>query len=155
MSTLQTHKNSYDDVLILFLKNYLSGKITGLSKEGLEDLSGLLNELKSCEKEEERKEIEEAVREIIFPELIGQLNYGEAGSIHQADKLEARKARISRKVKELRRQSGMTQQELAEKSGLPQSHISRLEKGVHSPSYKTMERIANVFGVKHDELEGE
>jgi len=149
MSTLQTHKNSYDDVLILFLKNYLSGKITGLSKEGLEDLSGLLNELKSCEKEEERKEIEEAVREIIFPELIGQLNYGEAGSIHP------RKARISRKVKELRRQSGMTQQELAEKSGLPQSHISRLEKGVHSPSYKTMERIANVFGVKHDELEGE
>lgn len=56
-------------------------------------------------------------------------------------------AYISSKIKDARKAAGLTQTQLAEKSGLPQPHISRLENGEHSPSRKTLERIANALGV--------
>lgn len=59
-----------------------------------------------------------------------------------ADPLRNWLAFISSKIRQARTDAGWTQAELAEKSGLPQSHISRLENGQHSPSAKTLEKIA-------------
>jgi DNA-binding XRE family transcriptional regulator len=50
---------------------------------------------------------------------------------------------ISKRIREAREHAGLTQSELEEKTGLPQSHISRLENGVHSPSSSTLQKIAN------------
>jgi transcriptional regulator with XRE-family HTH domain len=54
---------------------------------------------------------------------------------------------VGRKVCELRAAKGMTQDELAAASGLPQSHISRIERAALSPSHVTIERIARALDV--------
>lgn len=59
---------------------------------------------------------------------------------------------ISQQLKSLREERRMTQEELAERSGLPQSHISRLEAGRHSPSMKTLKKLAGALGVDVNSL---
>ncbi len=51
-----------------------------------------------------------------------------------------------------RQESGLTQKELAEKSGIPQSNISRIESGSANPSWKTLNRLAYGMGM-HIKLE--
>ena len=46
-----------------------------------------------------------------------------------------------------RKHSGLTQKELAERLGLPQSQISRIEKRPERSTIRTMERIAGALGV--------
>ena len=58
-----------------------------------------------------------------------------------------RREAISTKLKDLRRAQNLTQAQVAERSGLPQSHISRLEAGQHSPSLRTVEKLAHAFNV--------
>jgi DNA-binding XRE family transcriptional regulator len=55
---------------------------------------------------------------------------------------------VSERIRSLRKAAGMTQEQLAEKSAIPQSHISRLEAGRHSPSRMTLEKIAAALGVE-------
>lgn len=52
---------------------------------------------------------------------------------------------IARQVLELREKHGLTQVELAAASGVPQSQISRIERGVVSPTGSTLARIAAVL----------
>lgn len=56
------------------------------------------------------------------------------------------------KLKELRELRGMTQDNLAEKSGYSQSYIGHLERGKTRPSYKALERLATAFNVPLREL---
>ena len=49
---------------------------------------------------------------------------------------------------EAREKNGITQQELAEKTGLAQSEISQLESGYLDPSFATFVRLANGMGMK-------
>lgn len=44
-----------------------------------------------------------------------------------------------------RKESGLTQKELAEKTGIAQGDISKIEKGLANPSLKTLKRLA--FGM--------
>lgn len=60
---------------------------------------------------------------------------------------------VSYKIKTLRNKAGLTQTQLAELSGLPQSHISRLENGEHSPSFSTLGKLAKALGVEVSELD--
>jgi DNA-binding XRE family transcriptional regulator len=53
---------------------------------------------------------------------------------------------VSKKIKTAREDARLTQSDLEEKTGLPQSHISRLENGVHSPSASTLAKIADATG---------
>jgi DNA-binding XRE family transcriptional regulator len=53
---------------------------------------------------------------------------------------------IARQVIELREKHGLTQLELAELSGVPQSQISRIERGVTAPTTTTVARIATALG---------
>ena len=52
----------------------------------------------------------------------------------------------ARKLFELRGQTGQTQKQLAARLGMTESMISRLERGDHVPSLKTLCRIAAAFG---------
>ena len=52
------------------------------------------------------------------------------------------------KVKELRAEHGMTQQQLADMVGVSSRTIISIEKGQYNPSY----RMAKVFGVSVEEL---
>jgi ribosome-binding protein aMBF1 (putative translation factor) len=64
---------------------------------------------------------------------------------------------IGSRVREARRRAGLTQAQLAERSGIPQPHLSRLERGEHSPSAITRKKLAAGLGLPPDafEIEGE
>ena len=47
-----------------------------------------------------------------------------------------------------RRRSGLTQEQLSERSGISQADISRLENGNANPSLKTLRRLAAGLGMK-------
>ncbi len=51
-----------------------------------------------------------------------------------------------------RKNAGMTQKELAEKTGIAQGDISKLESGNANPSLKTLQRLAEGMGM-HLKLE--
>ena len=60
---------------------------------------------------------------------------------------------IGARVQELRAARGWRQKELADRSGLPQATISRIESGkVKEPSIKTLEALAAAFGIALDVL---
>lgn len=56
------------------------------------------------------------------------------------------------KVRELRTEQGMTQQQLADMVGVSSRTIISIEKGQYSPSLMLAYRMAKVFGVSVEEL---
>lgn len=52
---------------------------------------------------------------------------------------------ITRAILDARIRTGMTQIELAEKSGISQADISRLEKGTRNPSIALLKRLAEAM----------
>ena len=55
-------------------------------------------------------------------------------------------AQCARRLLELRARTGETQKQLARRLGMTESMISRLERGDHVPSLRTLCRIADAFG---------
>jgi ribosome-binding protein aMBF1 (putative translation factor) len=55
---------------------------------------------------------------------------------------------IAESIIDARIKKGMTQKELAKKLKTKQSGIARLESGKNYPSFKTLEKIARILGVK-------
>jgi transcriptional regulator with XRE-family HTH domain len=54
------------------------------------------------------------------------------------------------RLRELREQAGLTQQELAQRVGTTVRNISRLETGVQEATWPTVVALANVFSVSCD-----
>lgn len=50
--------------------------------------------------------------------------------------------KLSHKIKQLREDINLTQQELADRMGKSQASIGRIENGTTNPTYKTLEEIA-------------
>ena len=62
-------------------------------------------------------------------------------------------ARIGKRVLELRKDQELTQDQLAESSGVPQGTISRLERGVSGDvQISTVEKLAIALGVNIESL---
>lgn len=62
---------------------------------------------------------------------------------------------LPKRLKELRKKSGWSQQKLAEKSGLSYNTITKIEQGAATmPTIQTMIKIADAFGISLDELVG-
>lgn len=132
---------------------YLAQRFQRLSKEAAEDLASLAAEFSNSPDEQALREIIDTMKEILFPELIGNLRICNAGEEQATEKLKTRMRWIGEKIKIKRLELEMTQDDLATKSGLPQSHISRLEHGQHSPSHRTLERIAEALQVQIGDLD--
>ena len=58
--------------------------------------------------------------------------------------------RIGQRIAELRKEQGMTQTQLAERCGLQQAHIARIEAGRYSVGLDTLAQIADAMGMKID-----
>ena len=54
---------------------------------------------------------------------------------------------IIQAIIDARKNAGMTQKDLAEKTGITQGDISRLENGSANPSLKTLQRLAEGMGM--------
>lgn len=57
---------------------------------------------------------------------------------------------IGKQIAEMRKEAGLTQVQLAEKSGVGFSHIGRIELGKYSIGIDTLQKIADVFGKRID-----
>jgi DNA-binding XRE family transcriptional regulator len=55
--------------------------------------------------------------------------------------------RLGARLRELRLEAGLTQAELARRTGIHRPNIARVEAGRHTPSLETLARIANAIGV--------
>ena len=62
---------------------------------------------------------------------------------------------IAKRLKELRKRAGWSQQKLAEKAGLSYNTITKIEQGAATkPTIQTMIKIADAFKISIDELVG-
>ena len=51
------------------------------------------------------------------------------------------------RLKKIIKANGYTQQALAEKAGIDEKHLSRIENGKFSPSYKTLNKLLNALDI--------
>jgi transcriptional regulator with XRE-family HTH domain len=59
---------------------------------------------------------------------------------------------VGRNFARLRREKGLTQEEVADRSGFSQQYISSLERGRRNPTVITLYELAQALGVGHVEL---
>ena len=68
------------------------------------------------------------------------------------DKRSNMSQKIGKRIANLRKDAGLTQDQLAVKTGLDRTFIGYLEKGNRNPSVETANKIARVLGVKIGEI---
>lgn len=59
---------------------------------------------------------------------------------------------VGRNAARIRTEKGLTQEQLAERSGLSQQYLSGLERGKRNPTIVTIYEIASALGVSHVDL---
>lgn len=59
---------------------------------------------------------------------------------------------VGRNAARLRKAAGLTQEQLAERSGFSQQYLSDLERGRRNPTVVTLRELATALGVSHVEL---
>ncbi len=99
---------------------------------------------------EEEKEIRDSIAEAAFrspltvaTKSIEQLDVPSKGFVD----LEHHRKWVGIQIKKYRSKAGFTQEQLAKRAGMPQSHVSRLECGKHAATYLTISKIADELGV--------
>ena len=65
---------------------------------------------------------------------------------------DATKAYLSKKLKKLRDEHGLTQAHAAERAGIYFNHYARIERGEIMPTYETLQKLAKAYGVKPTDL---
>jgi DNA-binding XRE family transcriptional regulator len=128
-------------------------RIMQLPADDRADLWALVSELHTAVADEDRLAIGRAIREALG---------GAPGSVQRMD-LDTDKKKpqgyknwvkvVSKRVGDARKKAKLTQDQLAAKSGLPQSHISRIEGAKLSPSNATLEKIAAALNLPIDHFD--
>jgi DNA-binding XRE family transcriptional regulator len=128
-------------------------RIKSLPQEDRDDLFELAMEIPKAETDEECESLLTAMLEILEQEPLRLIEVDPAETFRPGKGLQKWIDWVSKRIRALREQAGLTQAELAERTGLPQSHISRLENAQHSPSRKTLEKIAAGLRVELKEID--
>ena len=58
--------------------------------------------------------------------------------------------RIGARISQLRKEAGLTQEQLSESAGLQRTHVSRIEAGKYAVTLETVEAIAQALNMKVD-----
>lgn len=143
-----------DEARIRYAVAVLQSRLRRLPKDDANDVLELVRALTVAATDAEREDLVEAMLEILEQTPTGVERLPQSGEA--AARPEGLRRWIdfaSRKVHDARKKAGLTQEELAEKSGLQQSHISRIENGKHSPSPYTLEKIATALGIPVGEFD--
>jgi DNA-binding XRE family transcriptional regulator len=128
-------------------------RIAGLKAEDRQDLFELVKGLSTATCDDDVEAIRVAMREILDQAPSSVLAMDLAEEAVRPAKLRKWIHLVAGRVQWLRRKKGLTQTELAEKTGLPQSHISRIESGRLSPSRVTLEKLAAALDVPLSQLD--
>lgn len=61
--------------------------------------------------------------------------------------------KLGQKIRKLRKNMGYTQEQLAELIGIDDKHLSKIENGIHMPTYKTLKKFSEIlnFSLEDDE----
>lgn len=59
---------------------------------------------------------------------------------------------LGKKIQKLRKNTDMTQEDVAEKIGISRAYMGYIEQGRYSPSLEVLEKIARVLKVKMSDL---
>lgn len=59
---------------------------------------------------------------------------------------------LGKKIKRARQKVNMTQQEVAEKTGIHVNYFAQIERGERNPSYDVLESIAKALKVKSSDI---
>lgn len=59
---------------------------------------------------------------------------------------ESERLRIGQRIADLRKEKNLTQQDIADKTGLQRNHVSRIEQGRYSVGFDTLQAIAEALG---------
>jgi transcriptional regulator with XRE-family HTH domain len=59
---------------------------------------------------------------------------------------------LGKRVRELRKERGYSQEKLAERAGIHENHVRRIEGGTANPSYVVLVKLAKGLGVTPGEL---
>ncbi len=59
---------------------------------------------------------------------------------------------FGKKLKQIRKARGLTQEQLAELAGIHEKHISKLELGTYKPSFKTLNKVLSALDLEVDKL---
>jgi DNA-binding XRE family transcriptional regulator len=154
----QTYDSLPDDAkgAVLALSILIS-RIRDLPKADREELFELLQ----CWRKEGDPEEQKAIR-AAMEEILAQTKAGAARLVHKGTEVVADDVpsdvkkwahHFGGKIRVLRERAGLTQAQLAEKAGLQQSHVSRLECAEYSPTHKTLTKIAAALGVTVRDLD--
>ena len=137
------------------LQKDIEGRLKKLSADALRDFVKLCEMLTDESQEEHKDEIARAITDMIFPDVPTGNEF--ADTEQDIADAKARVARYRQKVGKAisfrRNKLGMTQVQLAAETGLPQTHISRLEKGRHAPTYTTILKIAKALKARPASLD--
>jgi len=60
--------------------------------------------------------------------------------------------RFGRRLRQLRRQKDLTQEQLAEAVGISVEFLSNIERGINAPSFETLEKLATVLQFPFEEF---
>ena len=71
--------------------------------------------------------------------------------MNENDNLDLRKS-FGDRIRSLRTTAGLSQEELAEKSGLHPTYIGGIERGERNPSLESIAKFAQAFGISIDTL---
>lgn len=123
----------------------LMDRMQRLSDEDRKDLLALLKELATAKSGEDLANITDTMLEIFEcrPSTLEGIDFTVG---KRSEMLQKWTEYVAKRVREERETYPMTQEQLSEKSGLPQSHISRIENAKLSPSRTTIEKIAAALG---------
>lgn len=140
--SLSTDKKS--SILALSI---LMGRIDSLPKADRAEAFELLAGLAKTEDPEEKAGIIDVLEEILVQEPIHVASRPVELDKPMAPELKDWSKFVGKKIRDLREEAGLTQVQLAEKAGIPQSHVSRLENTEHSPTHKTLVKLAMALNV--------
>lgn len=141
------------------LRGFVEVLFKGLSDQKKARVDKLIAHLKVSDNADEQREIVDAIIEIVHRALpAGKRGVrpvsAKAGLDPKAIRsVEAYRKDIGARIKQRRQALRMTQQALADKAGLPQSHVARLESGKHAPTDVTIEKLARALGTPPEQLD--
>lgn len=142
-----------EDRAVALALTVLVERIRSLSKADREDLFELMQALRKPNTREELEDLLKTMEEILaqVPTTLREMPLARTGA--GGSSLSNWKEFVAKRIRELRSKAKLTQAELAEKAGLPQSHVSRLETAQYSATRMTLEKLASALGVPLSKLD--
>lgn len=136
---------SLEEKTIALAVSVVIDRIMRLSKDDRDDLFALVKELGCAKTNEDRFGICDTMVAILDGGKVSIETVDLTNSSAAPERFKKWNEWVSKRIKDARAEAGLTQEQLAEKTGLPQSHISRIENAKHSPARATIEKIAKAL----------